>query len=424
MVFEVGIGMSQSWDLQEAGQEAITQALSKLTRLPTFILLFSTIHYEKHNGFQQILNTIYKHIPAETPLVGGTVAGFINPMGCYTRGVTAAAFYSDEIDIAIGIGHNTKRNPRKAAQTVIEQIKNKGHLRDNFIISIYSAGSIPTFPGFPRENVIRSKIKAKIGASLMGISLQLLQKGVGRDEEYLQEVADAFSNSRIVSGSMIDDITCLRNYQFYKRQVFSNSAIALSIKTKLKGDVITKTGLIDTGKEFEVTKLNKDKTIIFEINQKPAREEFLKILGWPPDFLTNRLYDRIWYYPVSFFDDKKEIPSVIPLIMGDYLLSSFPIKSKKMKILTTNGKKLIEATKESVEYFGKKTSNPLFGFISSCGIRLLTLKSKELVEHEILRDYFKNKPFLLIFVAGEGTYSPETGLKYGNDTINTMVFWE
>ena len=72
-----------------------------------------TIHYEKHGGFEEFIAGVWDVLPKGTPLVGGTVAGFMNNYGCYTRGCTAIAVSYPNMDVAVGIGHNTKRNPKK-----------------------------------------------------------------------------------------------------------------------------------------------------------------------------------------------------------------------------------------------------------------------------------------------------------------------
>ena len=112
--FEAAVGMSRKWDAREAGREVARSAIEKLSRPPSFFLLFSTIHYEKHGGFQEFLNGVWDVLPKGTPLIGGTVAGFMNNYGCFTRGATSIAIESTDIKILSGIAHNTKRYPKKA----------------------------------------------------------------------------------------------------------------------------------------------------------------------------------------------------------------------------------------------------------------------------------------------------------------------
>ena len=82
---KAGVGLSRKWDAREAGREVAESALEKLDgEKPKFFLLFSTIHYEKYGGFQELLNGVWEVLPEGTPLIGGTVAGFMNNYGCFT----------------------------------------------------------------------------------------------------------------------------------------------------------------------------------------------------------------------------------------------------------------------------------------------------------------------------------------------------
>ena len=110
--------MSRKWDAREAGREVARDTIMKLDTPPDFFLLFSTIHYKDHGGFEEFLNGVYDVLPKGTPLVGGTVAGFMNNFGVYTQGTTALSVSSPDIDVAIGYGKNTKRSPKKASKPV------------------------------------------------------------------------------------------------------------------------------------------------------------------------------------------------------------------------------------------------------------------------------------------------------------------
>ncbi|PNX48255.1 MAG: hypothetical protein BV459_02695, partial [Thermoplasmata archaeon M11B2D] len=156
--FEAAVGMSRKWDAREAGREVAETAIKKLSRPPDFFLLFSTIHYEKHGGFQEFLNGVWDVLPKGTPLVGGTVAGFMNPEGCYTRGATAMAVSYPNMNVAVGFGKNTKRNPltaaRKCAKMLKEGLKESSY-QNKFIMTIISGGLGPQILGMGRKKVIR-----------------------------------------------------------------------------------------------------------------------------------------------------------------------------------------------------------------------------------------------------------------------------
>ena len=120
---EVSIGLSRKWDAQEAGREVAKTAIEKLKYPPSFFLLFSTIHYKDHGGFQELLNGVWDILPEKTPLIGGTITGFISNHGCYARGATALAVSYPNMDISIGFGNRTSRHPKKAARQCMKTIK-------------------------------------------------------------------------------------------------------------------------------------------------------------------------------------------------------------------------------------------------------------------------------------------------------------
>ena len=178
---KAGVGLSRKWDAREAGREVALSTLEKLDgENPKFFLLFSTIHYEKYGGFQELLNGVWDVLPEGTPLIGGTVAGFMNRYGCYTRGVTSLTVAHSQIDVAAGIGLNTKRDPKKAVKNCAEMIKkglNPSNYNNKFLFELVSGGKIPQFPGMGRRRVIKSGMTSKIATKLSDISLTTLQYG-------------------------------------------------------------------------------------------------------------------------------------------------------------------------------------------------------------------------------------------------------
>ena len=100
--------MSRKWDAREAGREVARNTIKKLDAPPDFFLLFSTIHYKDHGGFEEFLNGVYDVLPKGTPLVGGTVVGFMNNFGTFTRGTSALAVSYSNMDVTVGIGKNPK----------------------------------------------------------------------------------------------------------------------------------------------------------------------------------------------------------------------------------------------------------------------------------------------------------------------------
>ncbi|MBE3122417.1 MAG: hypothetical protein IMZ43_06975 [Thermoplasmata archaeon] len=424
---EAAIGMSRKWDAREAGREVAETAIKKLTRPPDFFVLFSTIHYEKYGGFQELLNGVWDVLPKGTPLIGGTVSGFTNNYGCYTRGTTALAVSSEDMDVAIGYGKNTKRNPKHAAQQCAQMIKEK--LKDStyenkFLLNLISASIMPNIPTIGRRKIVRSGMSTKLLLNLFGFSQYFFQKGYGRDDEVLEELIRYLPEYRMLGGGTIDDGAALRNYQFFNKDVFTNSVVSLGIKTNHRLDVKTTHNMKKTGIEFNITKTSNDGRIIHEINGKPAFSEFIRLLGWPSDFLNEKNWFKTNYFFPLGFRVNKEFEEFSPRLLGGIFGESFItiIRSKDPKtvILTIDGRSLLKAIDDNLNTFPE---NPAFGLIASCTTRLETMGDKTYRSRDHILQYFGESPFIEFYVGGESTYSPNKGLTFVNMSFNTAVFW-
>jgi len=432
--FSVSMGMSRKWDAHEAGREVTRKVIEKLKSPPNFFLLFSSIHYQKKGGFEELLKGVWDILPQGTPLIGGSVAGFINNFGCFSRGVTALSVSYPNLDVSLGYGENIKRNPRNAAMNCMSHIANelkKSDYKNPFLLDIISSGIVPQLPGMERKKVIKSKMTSFVASKGLGFSLKYLQKGAGRDEEILDYLINKNKSDgeeyKILSGSATDDVNQLKNFQFYNDKILTNSIVAIGLKSDFENEVYSTHGLRETGINFKITDTDSSKRLVNKINNKPAVPELLKILNWPEEFLDEDIYKRIFYYPIyTLSPDGKKYPLVIPYFLSNSFLLAFKLRSNDAELLTLSGKDLINAVQENINYFQAKLqgNKPCFGLISSCGMRILTLgKNVNLVRDKLL-DFYKNTPFILYYVAGEGSYSPTNGLTQGNYTFNMGNFWK
>lgn len=424
---EVNVGMSEKWDAHEAGREVAKSTIGKLKTPPDFFILFSTIHYKKHGGFEELLNGIYAILPHNTPLIGGTVTGFMNNFGCYAQGCTALAVSSKEMDIAIGYGKNTKRSPKKAARQCVKTI-HKG-LKDSkyenkFLLNLISSGEIPDIQGMGRKKVIRSGI-APIMNRLLGFSQYVLQKGAARDDEVVEEMIKHLPDYYMLGGGTYDDGSGLENYQFFNNKVLKTSVVSLGIKTNYNLDVLTTHNMKKSNVNFKITKLSKDERSIREINGKPAASELLRLMNWPEDFLNdNTWYDIAYHFPLGFRIDNSSdefAPRVIAVILGETLITTIRSKDTEGSVLTIDGRNLIKTIDDNLKSYHNV---PSFGLISSCTTRLITMGDKIYQAREHILDHFKDKPFIVFYVGGESTYSPKNGLNFVNMSFNSVIFWD
>jgi len=422
--FKAAVGMSREWDAYGAGHEVATNTLDQLGEKPDFILLFATIHYEKHGGFEKFLEGVWDVLPKGTPLIGGTVGGFINPQGCFTRGATAIAVKYPGMDVGIGIGYNTKRNPKNAARNCTRMIIKKlegSKYNNKFLYSLMSGSIVPEFPGFKGGRRIFPGFLGRMSI-LLSPFLNILGKGAGKEEEMLDELSRNMPNQSILTGSCMDSGLFVKNYQFFYNKITTNTVVGIGIQTDLIINVEREHGLTTTNKNFKVTSLSKDKRIIHEINNKPALKEFLHILGWPYDFIDERLHRRTLFYPMGIKKSGRWMASVIGLVLENSFLMTDKTLDNDICILSGSGKGWTNAVNNILSNNKLMRYQPMTGIIISCAVRLEGLGNQIYKTHKLLLDFFKDIPFLGIYVSGEGLCDPIRGVEYGNETFNLVTF--
>jgi hypothetical protein len=254
-----------------------------------------------------------------------------------------------------------------------------------------------------------------------GLSQYLLQKGFGREDEIFEELVKKFPEYYMLLGTSMDDYKGFSDYQFFNDKILTNSIVNLGISTDLNLDVYTNHGMKETDINFEITKLSKNGHIIQEINNKPALPELSRLLNWPENYITEKnLLKTSIYYPISLRRHSREVPAVMAFILKDNIMTPCVIDKGEVSILTVSGKNLLNAMKENLERY--RRIKPEFGFCSTCMTILATLGyNTDKLRREML-DYFKEKPFLMYYCAGEGTYSPTRKITYANMSLNTAIF--
>ena len=243
---------------------------------------FATIHYEKYGGFQEFLNGIWDVLPEETPLVGGTVTGFINNYGCFSRGASGLAVSSPSIDVAVGVGKNTKRNPHRAARQCAEMIQNnlkRSPYKNKFLLNFISGPVMPSIPGVGQKKYIRSGFVSKFAIKALGLSQALVQKGLGREDEIFEETVHQLPDYQMILGTSMDDHRGMKNYQFFNDKILTNAVVNLGIATDLDLDVLTTHGMKETDLHFTITQLGAQNHAICKINHQPAVPELLTATG-------------------------------------------------------------------------------------------------------------------------------------------------
>lgn len=396
---EVSIGLSRKWDAKEAGIEVAKTAIKNLNRPPSFILIYATIHYKDHGGFQELLNGIWKVLPRGTPLIGCTVSCFINNYGCYSRGVSALAVSYPKMDVVLGLGNHSKRNPKKAGRDCANMIKKQlksSKFKNKIVVNSISSGKLPLLPIIGRVQIIKSKFYGWI-ATYLGMKLfPLIGYGLGKEEDVIEEMSKCLPDFYFIGGSAEDSGDFLHNYQFINDKVLTNSVVALGFR--IDGKIFFKSllGLHETDKVLEITDAIPDGTVIKEFNKKPAKEQILQALDIDENQFKDLgpfYYRTSLYFPLTF-DDNRNYTSGIGGFFRDYVYLGHKIQGNKVRLLSITGDEIIKMINNSFKDLELKKYP--FIFMASSAILVNTLGNRAYMIKEKLDEYIGDTPYLMM----------------------------
>jgi len=413
--FEAAVGMSRKWDAREAGREVAETAIKKLSRPPDFFLLFSTIHYEKHGGFQEFLNGVWDVLPKGTPLIGGTVAGFMNNYGCYTHGATGLSVSGEGIFTISDVVHNTKRSPIRAANKVISKIKPYYNKKDGLLLEFISGPTIPELPFLGKMNLIKSRLTSEFLLKFGIRATSLLGYGIAKDSIILREIKKNFPEMNIIGGATMDDGKLMRNYQFWNNSVFENSLTFLYIHLKNKFEMEGVLELVPTNISFDVNKTSNGNTVLEKLDNMPAVDAFFKKINKSDYPLKSKdlLYRATMSYPIVSEDGKSS--TGIGAIYGKGILLGHPINTKKLFLLRGSGHHISDATKmlkNTLE--GKKL---VLGSMCETCVDILGRKLYD--QKTIVDDMIQDTPYLFLYFGGEH-YAYKDELLIRSHSLNVL----
>jgi hypothetical protein len=414
---EVGMGISEKNDSRAAGEEVVLQSLNNLSTKPSFFLLFSTIHYDKNGGLDTLLQTVSKKLPQETPLIGGTIAGFITHRDCFVKGVLGIAVYYKNMDVAIGIGQSTKRKPKKAAQNCARMLKkglNASEYQNKFLLNFVSAPSIPSLPGIGKVNIIKNRLFGSFASYLLLPFFSYFGKGFGKEEDIIAHLNRSMPDFDMIGGSTIDDVRYLGNYQFYGNKVYTNSIVAIACASDLPLSLDGSVKLNPATKPFAISKSPLDGHVLTKIDNHPAKKELLKLLDIDERQIRNLsgfYYKLSHYFPIEF-DSCSDYVSGVGGLFGNNVILGYKAKGDKAKLLSASGKAILNNVADNLKSQAKDSSF-LLGFSSAICLNILgrdAFRLKDLIDEQL-----PETPYAILYTINEN-------LGKANEIATTRVY--
>jgi len=117
-MIKAGIGQSEHIDTQIAVERVIAQCHQQLTgRQPQAGIVFAGVNFDH----RLMLDKILEKFPG-LDLIGCTTAGeFSSSYGFSDDSISLMVFYSDDVEIGIGVGRSLSDHPEAAIQIAVEQ---------------------------------------------------------------------------------------------------------------------------------------------------------------------------------------------------------------------------------------------------------------------------------------------------------------
>jgi len=419
-MLKVVVETTKEKDSYKAGKELTNKISQNLNDKPDFILLYCTGHYQVHDGLEPLLKGVWENLSEEPKLIGGVVNGFITHQGCFAEGAVALAVKYDKMDVMVSYGKNTKRNPKKAVKQLVNIIKVdvKDIYSNKLLITNISGMELPKSGG--SSPIIKSKIGGKFILAMLKFMQKTKQKGFGNEAYILKEISDQFPDFELIHGTNASLADMTNNYQFFNRQVLTEAVVGLFIQTDANYFLNYANAAEETDKKLTITKMSRDKRIIKKINNKPALSEFLRLMNWTmEDFEKMKWSEITSKFPFGYYKNNKIFLRPILMIIGDYLGCISPVEKNDVFIAKMSTDKMVESVDELL-----KPEKPEFGFFTSCIARQGFLGPRIFQVQEKLKKYFQEKPFLLLYVGGEGIKKQDQEIGILNETITSAIFHE
>lgn len=418
---KVSVEISREWEGKKVADELVGKINAKVLN-PKFILLFTTIHYKEE--FKLILSGMKEAFP-DAPLIGGTVAGFITQEGCYTRGVTAFALDYPNMDVAVGVGHNTKRNPKKAArdcaERILEGLKDSKY-ENKFLLNLISAPIIPELPLIGKVNNIKSKTLGRL-VSYIGMPLvSYMGSGIAKEVDILDQLAVSMPEYYIIGGSSVDDGKMLSNYQFIENSISTNSVVAIGCTIDRPISLKKIIAIHETNEKFKITNTTFDDRIVTKIENKPAKEYFFKkVLGMSEEQFKNLgpfYYKTSDYLPITFEENRERVLGV-GCFFGDDILLSHKSGGKHAILCSVTGKEVIDAIRSLFTVPDVKLP---FLLAFSSAIFLFILGNKIFDVKKILDQIGEGMPYLMLQPMIENVRIPNQNPAVRAYSFNALSF--
>ena len=347
------------------------------TKIGTFDSKLIQFYASSHINHEKISESIYKEF------------GNIPVIGCTTSGEIVSGKMLDNSVVVMALGPEIIADCKIE---VLEDIKSNKQAVDN------AFDSLKDYFGENPANLSPDKY----------VGIILIDGLSGKEEEINERIGD-LTNITFIGGSAGDDLEFKKTYVYADGKTYSNAAVLCLIKSACKFDFLKTQSFKSTNKKIVVTKVDEETRTVFEINEKPAVEEYASVLGIDKKDVDSAFFKN----PVGLVFENDFFVRSPQKTAGDGIVFYCSIK-EGMELDILESQNIIENTQKDLQQKIKSFGNVSALINFNCILRTLELKNKNQTEQ--YGNIFKDIP-----TVGFSTYG-ESYIGHINQTATILLF--
>ena len=430
----VGLGVSDLEDGYKAAVSASKQAVNQACpgEEPSFSLVFVSSRY--NDQIKEVVEGLNTTLGENW--IGCTTDREINSILGYCEGtINVLAIKTKYMHFGIGISIDYRRNPvEEGERTTVQAIENCPVDRSKFATMEFMRGTRNHFREIVRQPPYF--VLTFIGGSYCE-NYNIIP---GMEVEFLEGIKNILGpHIPILGGSASSDFEKFfnnyegENYVFANGKYYKGGAVVCFVVSELYFSYSLEHGYVPTGKYGIITKVSGNGRIIEEINNRPALEEFYRLINVKKEEFIKNPFLYMTTYPICVLDGLENIyPKVaLPLTPkpSETKLSGSERYTTGVSFVVGkyDEKKSIEATKRAIEeaYLGYEGRNIVLALNFNCAVRRFLLREKAAEEIARAREFLSDSSLLF----GFSTFG-EIGAKrnqpsfYHNLTSTVLLFFD
>jgi len=219
----------------------------------------------------------------------------------------------------------------------------------------------------------------------------IMVDGLSGCEEKLNDQLGNLTNVPFVGGSAGDNFMFQRTCLFVDGKVYSNAAVLLLMEPS-NGYAILKTqSFTTTDKKLTPTKVDEQRRMVIEFNNKPAAEAYAEVLGISMDELSKNLGE----YPVGLVFDEQNLFVRSPMKIDGTSIIFYCSVKEGLELTVLHSGDIVSVTRTDLQHCGEIQGAVDF----NCCLRALELNRKN--QLQAYSEIFGNVPAIGFATYGE-----------------------